>query len=301
VRTAFIQQLIEEATHNDKVFLLVADLGYNVVEAFAQKFPDRFLNVGVAEQNMAGIAAGLAKEGFIPFIYSIANFPTLRCMEQIRYDICYHDLNVNIVAVGGGFSYGSLGASHHATEELGMLRTIPNLTVCAPADPVESKKITSLAVKDPSPFYIRLGKNGEPAIHEHDFDLQKGSPLLLKNGTQTAILATGSIAIDSFQFVQKNNLQVAVYSFPIIKPLNKESLRSIFEQFDHIVTVEEHQASAGFGSAILECMNDLQEESLLQKVSKVKRIAIKDAFTFIAGSQNFLKELNGLILKKEDF
>ena len=143
MRTAFINQLIEEAKSNDKIFLLVGDLGFSVVEPFAEQFPERYLNVGIAEQNMAGIAAGLAMEGYCVYIYSIGNFPTLRCMEQIRYDICYHNLNVKIVAVCGGYAYGSLGASHHATEEIGMLRTIPNMVVCAPGDPVEAKAITT--------------------------------------------------------------------------------------------------------------------------------------------------------------
>ncbi|HMV27734.1 MAG TPA: transketolase, partial [bacterium] len=127
MRTAFIQQLMSEAKRDERVFLLVGDLGYSVVEPFAESFPDRFLNIGVAEQNMAGIAAGLAKEGYIPFIYSIGNFPTLRCLEQIRYDICYHALGVKIVSVGGGFAYGALGASHHGTEDLGILRTLPSM------------------------------------------------------------------------------------------------------------------------------------------------------------------------------
>ncbi|MDL2296771.1 transketolase [Bacteroidales bacterium OttesenSCG-928-B11] len=302
MRTAFVKQLVEEARLNEKVFFLVADLGYNVVEDFAKEFPDRFINVGIAEQNMAGIAAGLAKEGFIPFIYSIGNFPTLRCMEQIRYDICYHNLNVNIVAVGGGYAYGSLGTSHHTTEELGMLRTIPTLTVCAPADPIESRMLTTMAVNDPTPFYIRLGKNGEKAIHEKSLEnYQIGEPLLVRKGETTAVLSTGSIGIDNLDFITENNINASVYTFPVIKPLNKERLAQLFNSYKKIITVEEHQASAGFGSAILECLNDLQEEGLLTGIPKVKRIAIKDTFTSVAGSQKFLKEKNGLILKKEYF
>ena len=144
MRTAFISQLIVEAKANENIFLLVGDLGFSVVEPFADLFPDRYLNVGIAEQNMAGIAAGLAIEGYCVYIYSIGNFPTLRCMEQIRYDICYHNLNVKIVAVGGGYAYGPLGASHHATEEIGMIRTLPNMIVCAPGDPIETKAITKI-------------------------------------------------------------------------------------------------------------------------------------------------------------
>ena len=302
MRTAFIQQLIEEAKINDKVFLLVADLGYGVVEGFAKQFPERFLNVGIAEQNMAGIAAGLAKEGFIPFIYSIGNFPTLRCMEQIRYDICYHQLNVNIIAVGGGYAYGSLGTSHHTTEEIGMLRTIPNLCVCAPADANESRKLTAMAVNDTQPYYIRLGKNGELPVHENeDISIEKGTPILLRQGEKVAVIATGSIVWDALDFVSQNKLNVSVYSVPFIKPMQKENFQTLFSQYDKIITMEEHQASAGFGSAILECLNDLVEENLLDNHPKIKRIAIPDTFSTISGSQKYLKDLNGLGLKTEYF
>ena len=302
MRTAFIQQLIAEAKGNDKVFLIVADLGYNVVEDFAKEFPNRFLNVGIAEQNMAGIAAGLAKEGFIPFIYSIGNFPTLRCMEQIRYDICYHNLNVNIIAVGGGYAYGSLGTSHHTTEEIGMLRTIPNLCVCAPADAKESRTLISMAVNDSQPYYIRLGKNGELPVHESEnIQITKGKPILLRDGEKVAVIATGSIVWDALDFVFQNMLNAAVYSMPFIKPINKEHFEPLFTQYDKIITMEEHQSSAGFGSAILECLHDLLEEDKLQKSPKIKRIAIADTFSTVSGTQKYLKNLNGLVLKTEYF
>src|SRR5882672_9499131 len=174
MRTAFIKRLIVEARTDARVFLITGDLGFSVLEPFANEFPDRFLNVGVAEQNMTGIAAGLAMEGYTVFTYSIANFPTLRCIEQIRYDVCYHNLNVKIVSVGGGYAYASLGASHHATEEIGMLRTIPRLTVCAPGDPLEAKVITTLLVKEKGPAYIRLGKAGEPVVHSSINNLKIG-------------------------------------------------------------------------------------------------------------------------------
>ena len=145
MRTAFITQLQEEARKNDKIFLLVGDLGYHVVEPFAEEFPDRFLNVGIAEQNMAGVAAGLAMTGYNVYIYSIGNFPTLRCLEQIRNDIAYHEANVKIVSVGAGYAYGSLGATHQATEDIGVIRTIPNIVVATPGDPVEARAIATLS------------------------------------------------------------------------------------------------------------------------------------------------------------
>ena len=152
MRTAFVNQLIKEAEQHPDIFLIIGDLGFNVVEEFANKFPDRFLNAGIAEQNMIGVAAGLAKEGYNVYVYSIANFPTLRCIEQIRYDVCYHNLSVKVVAVGAGYAYGSLGSSHHATEEMGMMRTIPNLVVASPGDPIEAKAITTLSANYQGPM-----------------------------------------------------------------------------------------------------------------------------------------------------
>ena len=144
MRTAFIEALCEEAVLDDRIWLLTGDLGYSVLECFAESFPDRYVNVGVSEQNMAGLAAGLAFCGKIVFIYSIGNFPVMRCLEQIRNDTCYHNLNVNIVAVGGGLAYGAAGYTHHAIEDLGVIRTLPNMTIIAPGDPIETK----LAIKN---------------------------------------------------------------------------------------------------------------------------------------------------------
>ncbi|MCW3079343.1 transketolase C-terminal domain-containing protein [Segetibacter sp.] len=301
MRTAFINQLIEEARKNDKVFLIVGDLGYSVVEPFVQQFPDRYLNVGVAEQNMAGFAAGLALEGYCVYIYSIGNFPTLRCMEQIRYDICYHNLNVKIVAVGGGYSYGALGPSHHATEEIGMLRTIPNMVVCAPGDPLESKKITTFCTTHKGPCYVRLGKAGEPVVHTDLRELTIGDIIEVKKGETTAILSTGSMLKYVCDFVNDNHLNSAIYSFPFIKPINKSQLKEIFLNHRSIITIEEHQAQGGFGSAILELGNDLLNEGCIAVLPKIRRIAIDDKFYSIAGSQQYLREVAGIVLEKDFF
>jgi transketolase len=303
MRTAFITQLIEEAKKNDNIFLLVGDLGFSVVEPFSELFPDRYLNIGIAEQNMAGIAAGLAMEGYCVIIYSIGNFPTLRCMEQIRYDICYHKLNVKIVAVGGGFAYGPLGASHHATEEIGMLRTIPNLTVCAPGDPVEAKAVITLATNIDGPFYIRIGKAGEPIVHKEKrlINLSLGEILMIRNSGEIAVFSTGAMLNYVVDFVKQNDISASIFSFPFIKPINRASLADIFNSYKKIVTIEEHQAQGGFGSAILEILNDLMEDKLISERPSVKRIAIPDKFYSVAGSQNYLRNLAGLVLSKDFF
>ncbi len=296
MRTAFIQQLVLEARNNPSIFLIVGDLGFSVVEPFAEEFPDRFINAGVAEQNMTGIAAGLAKEGYTVITYSIGNFPTLRCLEQIRYDVCYHKLNVKIVAVGGGYAYGPLGASHHLTEDYGMLRTIPNLTICSPGDPIEAKAITTYIINKNGPCYLRLGKAGEPKVHKNAITDQRQSIYHVIFGNRTAILTTGTILKYSFDFINRNNLRWGLHSFPVIKPLDLEGLKSIANNYDNLITIEDHQRSCGFGSAILEGLNDLIQAGELKVAPLIKRVAIPDVFLTEAGSIEFLREMAGIKL-----
>jgi transketolase len=164
MRTAFIKALTDLAETDNRIWLVTGDLGFSVLEEFASRFPDRYLNVGVAEQNMTGVAAGLAMSGKIVFTYSIANFPTLRCLEQVRNDVCYHNANVKIVAVGGGLAYGAQGYTHHAIEDLAILRALPNIRVIAPGDPAETRAAVMAIVNTPGPCYLRLGKAGEPSF-----------------------------------------------------------------------------------------------------------------------------------------
>ena len=295
MRTAFIDQLIKEARKNDKIFLLVGDLGYNVIEPFANEFPNRFRNVGIAEQNMAGIAAGLAMTGFNVYFYSIGNFPTLRCIEQIRNDIAYHHANVKVVAVGGGYAYGDLGATHHATEALGMLRTIPDMVVCSPSDPIEARALTTFSSTYDGPMYIQLGKAGEKVIHNEELNLEKGNivPFKVEN-YRKAIIVTGSI---SSTIVNSDNASDKdIYTMPFIKPINKNQLKDIVSKYEELIVIEEHQQSCGVGSAIIEQISDLYTEGTLPVFPKVKRIAIKDIFMSLSGSQQTLREYAGLTL-----
>jgi transketolase len=296
MRTAFIDQLQIEARKNDRIFLLVGDLGFSVVEPFAEAFPDRFLNVGIAEQNMTGIAAGLAMQGYSVFTYSIANFPTLRCMEQIRYDVCYHNLDVKVVAVGAGYAYAALGPSHHATEDIGMLRTLPGLTLASPGDPQEARLLTTYLCQNPGPAYVRLGKAGEAPVHPGTIEIKKGHPVCVKEGKGTAVLATGSILRFALDEIQTRFPDWALYSFPILKPLDRMALLPLFEGFDNLISLEEHQLSAGFGSALLEAANDLRETRALTKMPMIRRIGIRDEFISIAGSQEYIRQKAGLVL-----
>jgi len=294
MRTAFIDQLIKEARKNDKIFLLVGDLGYNVIEPFANEFPNRFRNVGIAEQNMAGVAAGLAMSGFNVYFYSIGNFPTLRCIEQIRNDVAYHQANVKVVAVGGGYAYGDLGATHHATEALGMMRTIPGMVVCSPSDPIETRALTTLSSKYDGPMYIQLGKAGEKIIHNGELNLQVGDivPFKVEN-KKDAIIVTGSIA--SVIVASPEAEKADVYSLPFVKPINQSQITKIANSYETITVIEEHQKSSGVGSAVIEQISDLFYAGQVMEYPKVHRIAIDDYFQDVSGSQMFLRGRAGLL------
>ncbi|MCS6934723.1 MAG: hypothetical protein NZM35_06210 [Chitinophagales bacterium] len=295
MRTAFIHQLLEEARANPAIFLLVGDLGYSVVEPFAEAFPDRFLNVGIAEQNMTGIAAGLAMEGYNVFTYSIGNFPTLRCMEQIRYDVCYHELSVKIVAVGGGYAYGPLGASHHTTEDIAMLRSIPNMRVCAPGDPAETKAATAYFAHTQGPGYLRLGKAGEPLVHTNAItDITKLQKVM--DGEETAVLTTGGVLALAKNHIQSHQLKWGLYSVPFIKPIDFSGIGDVCRTYHTIYTIEEHQRFAGFGSAVLETINELYRQKHIQSFPQVCCIGIEDLFVSFAGSQEYLREMAGVKL-----
>lgn len=304
MRTAFVSQLIKEAEQHPDIFLIIGDLGFNVVEEFAKKFPDRFLNAGIAEQNMIGVAAGLAKEGYNVYVYSIANFPTLRCIEQIRYDVCYHNLSVKIVAVGAGYAYGSLGSSHHATEEMGMMRTIPDLVVASPGDPIEAKAITTLSANYQGPMYLRLGKAGEKQVHTTSFDnMMIGDIVALKQGStgRSALLATGSILHYANEFISEKGIDTSLYSVPFIKPLNKQQIKELAQKYNNIIVLEEHQKSAGLGSAIIEQVSDMYASGEISVFPKIKRVAIDDCFYHLSGSQAFLRKNAGLLLHENMF
>jgi len=300
MRTSFINQLLEEAKTNKKIFLVIGDLGYHVVEPFMEAIPERFLNAGIAEQNMAGVAAGLAMTGYNVYIYSIGNFPTLRCLEQIRNDIAYHKANVKIVSVGSGYAYGSLGATHQPTEEIGALRAIPNMIVATPGDPVEARAIAKISAEYDGPMYIRLGKAGEKVAHtEESLTVKAGDilPVDLKNGNKKSVLACGNIMAAAKAQIAEKNLPYDLYSVTFVKPINQGQLKAIVEKHpEGLITIEEHQLSCGMGSAIVEQVNDLFSKGKIATYPKIQRIAIPDEFAPIVGTQNYLREYEGLKL-----
>ena len=254
MRNTFIEELVALARANPHIALIVGDLGYSVIEPFADEFPDRFINAGVAEQNMTGLAAGMASEGYHVFTYSIANFPTFRCAEQIRNDVAYHNLPVTIVAVGGGLAYGALGYSHHAVQDYALMRTMPNMVIAAPGDPMEVRASMRYLVDNPGPSYLRLGKAGEPNFHAAPPDIAPGRWLKIKEGEPgRALLSTGAgLQISMDLAASPEHIRRTVYSLPLWSMASKSDQVGMLKSLNDVVTVEDHLYDGGFGSWLLE-------------------------------------------------
>jgi transketolase len=280
------------AEADERIYLLVGDLGFGVVEPFLRKFPNRFLNVGVAEQNLTGLAAGIALTGKIVFTYSIANFPILRCLEQIRNDVCYHRANVKIVAIGGGYTYGALGMTHHATEDLAILRALPEMTVVAPGDPYEAREATKAIVAHPGPCYLRLGRAGEPAVHLCSPVFQVGRAIQVREGEALTIISTGGVlqtAVQVADAVEEKGFEVRVLSMHTVKPLDYEAVLAAARETGAIVTLEEHSMIGGLGGAVAECLAESEESRV-----RFKRIGLPSAFSSNSGNQEYLRAQAGL-------
>ncbi|MDR3259589.1 MAG: hypothetical protein LBT51_08295 [Fusobacteriaceae bacterium] len=291
MRNTFVDTLFEEAAIDPNIYLITGDLGFGVLTKFWEIYPDRFINAGISEQNMASVAAGLALEGKNVFIYSIGNFPTLRCIEQIRNCIAYHKANVTVVAVGGGFAYGALGMTHHATEDIAIMRALPEFTIFTPCDPEETRQVTKLARKIVGPSYIRLGRGGEKNLHSNSIDVQIGKANLLKDGKDTAIFVSGAIANEALiaaNMLEKEDISCSVYSFPTVKPIDKEIILEIAKNIEQIYTLEEHNIIGGFGSAVSEIIAESGSSV------KIKRIGLQDVFTSMVGSQSYLRNYYGM-------
>jgi transketolase len=291
MRNTFIDELTLLAEVRQNIVLIVGDLGYSVVEPFAKKFPDRFINAGVAEQNMAGLAAGMASEGYHVFIYSIANFPTFRCAEQIRNDIDYHDLAVTIVSVGGGLSYGPLGYSHHAIQDYALMRCMPNILIAAPGDPMEVRACLRYLVSNPQPSYLRIGKSGEPSFHLEVPNLVPGEWMLISGNPVNdtgAILCTGATLElgMNMQSTRPEYAGLSVYTMPLWGM--KYKFRQLEQAFrmSRVITLEDHLIDGGFGSWML--------ESLPFESGMRNKIDIKALDPRVCGSVASQVELNKL-------
>lgn len=279
MRNTFAKTLHDLAAADDRVVMLSADIGNRLFDDFKEKFPTRFYNCGIAEANMIGMAAGMAASGLRPICYTITPFVTTRCLEQIRVDLCYHHLPVIIAGVGSGLGYAELGATHHACEDIAMLRVLPGMTVVCPADPVEVRLAMKAALSLDGPCYLRLGKKGEPVVHDRDPDFVIGKSLPVRDGDDVCVLSTGAIlpvVLEARDLLQAKNISVRVESFHTVKPLDETCLTRVMESYNLVVTVEEHSVIAGLGSAIAEWYVD--QPASLTHATKLLRIGTPDAF-----------------------
>jgi transketolase len=293
MRTAFMKTLFEMAERDPRVSLVVGDLGYSVIEQFAKTYPKQFVNAGVAEQDMTGIAAGMALSGKIVFTYSIANFATVRCLEQIRNDVCYHRANVKIVAVGGGLAYGNLGVSHHATEDLAILRSLPEMTVVAPGDPVETELATRALIEREGPAYLRLGKAGEPVVHTERPSFRIGRAIRVRPGRDLTLISTGGMlatTVAASDALRGRGVEAGVLSMHTISPLDEEAVRSAARQSRAVVTIEEHSIVGGLGGAVAEVLAEMSRHAPLV------RIGLAPRFNPQVGDQQYLRQRQGLDL-----
>lgn len=287
MRDVFIQRLTQLAERDPRIMLITGDLGFAVLDDYRKRCPDQFINVGVAEQNMTGLATGLALEGHIVFTYSIANFTFMRCLEQIRNDAAYHDCNVNVVAIGGGLSYGQLGISHHATEDLAIMRSLPGLTVVAPGDEWEAGEATEAIAREPGTCYLRLDRCGAPDKPEPGEHFELGRIRTLRDGADITLAGIGGIMSEVLRAADqlaKRGIKARVLSVHTLKPLDADLLCRAAIETGGIITVEEHTVDGGLGGAVAEL---LLERGAIPAI--FRRVGLRAGFSSLVGSQDYLR------------
>lgn len=292
MRNAFAAEITALAVEDPRVVLLSGDIGNRLFDDYKRRSPKRFINCGVAEANMIGMAAGLAASGLRPVAYTITPFITTRCLEQIRVDVCYHNVPVVLVGVGAGFSYASLGATHHACEDIAFLRALPHMRVVCPGDPWEVRQTIRAAVKEDGPVYVRLGKKGEPPVHRTPPPFKIGSAIVVVPGSDVCLLSTGTllpVAIEAADLLKREGVSAQVVSMHTVKPLDEEMLRDVFARFTVVVTLEEHSVVGGFGGSVAEWVSDQPSRR-----ARLCRLGAADAFFHETGEQEDARKHFGL-------
>jgi len=308
MRNTFVDTLLKLAKEDSRIYLIYGDLGYSVIEEFQREFPDRCFNAGISEANMVGVAAGLAMCGKLPYVYSIATFATARCYEQIRVDVCYQNLPVRIVGIGTGLSYGSLGPTHHAIEDISLMRGLPNMTVVSPADPVETKYLTIASTGQSGPIYLRLGKGGDPSLYQDNLEINEkfiiGKALLYSdwennNFQKITLFSTGGTLLLSTEIadiLKINHFNIRIISMHTIKPLDEKIILDSAKNSIAMFTIEEHNIYGGLGSAVAEVLSESKYDILF------KRFGLPVCFHKTAGKADYLRKKSGLdkdIITKE--
>jgi len=292
MRNAFVAELNALAEAGEPLVLLSGDIGNRLFDGFKASFPDRFYNCGVAEANMMSVAAGMAFCGLRPITYTIAPFTTTRCLEQIRVDVCYHNPPVIIAGVGAGLSYAANGPTHQSCEDIAILRSLPNMTIVCPGDPVEVRLALRAAAHHDGPVYLRLGKKGEPVVHERDPEFVIGRAITLSEGEDVCLLATGNLlpmTVEAGKLLAAEGLSARVVSFHTVKPLDTEMLGEAFARFPLAATIEEHSRIGGLGGAVAEWLTD---QSGLP--GRLLRLGTGDFFVHEAGGQGYHRAQHGL-------
>lgn len=297
MRNAFAKKITEIAAVDQRVVLLSGDIGNRLFDDFKLQFPNRFYNCGVAEQNMTGVAAGLAIAGLKPLTYTITQFNTSRCLEQIRTDVCYHNVPVVVVGVGSGLSYSGLGPTHHSLEDIAIMRSMPNMTVFCPADPIEVEQCLERAISLKTPSYIRLGKKGEKILFSRETHIVEiGKSVRINEGSDCCILSTGTmleVAMAVVAIFKSLGLNLALEHFPTVKPIDRDAIISAAGKYKYIFSLEEHSKIGGFGSAIAEVITSMPSSSCALDI-----IGTPDFFFKKAGNQSYAREELGLSAKK---
>ncbi|MEL7538069.1 MAG: transketolase C-terminal domain-containing protein [Pseudomonadota bacterium] len=286
MRDHVVGRITQLAQQDPRIVLITGDLGFGVLNEYRERCAAQFINAGVAEQNMTAMAAGMAMEGHIVFTYSIANFPTLRCLEQIRNDVCYHDLNVNVLAVGGGFSYGQLGMSHHATEDLSIMRALPNIQVLAPSDPWQAVHAVDALIAQDGPGYLRIDKSsaGVAPIDHPDLATLR----VHRDGTDVMLVGIGGILAECLEAAEQlgaRGVSAGVLEVVTLKPLDVDGIVAAAERTPLLVTVEEHSVVGGLGGAVAEVIAERRTAASLL------RIGLNDTYSSIVGSQDYLRNV----------
>jgi len=293
MRNAFAKEVTDLAKKNKKIVLLSGDIGNRLFDKFREKFPKRFYNCGIAEACMTGVASGIAHLGLSPITYTIATFNTVRCLEQIKLDICYPNLSVIIVGTGAGLSYASLGATHHSLEDIAFLRVIPNLKILCPSDPEEVRKLLKDALKMKGPVYLRLGKKNEPLIKSRK---RIGKSDLIIEGKTNLLISVGNIlkfVIEASKKLKRIKINNSVIDLRYVKPLDNKVLRIAFKKYERIFVIEEHYTSGGVGSSIIEWSKKNQFNS-----NQVFLLGADNKFVHSAGDQFSARDKVGLSVNK---
>ncbi|MBF0391192.1 MAG: transketolase [Alphaproteobacteria bacterium] len=293
MRNVFAEEITRLGAIDQRLVLLSGDIGNRLFDRFKDGCPGRFLNCGIAEANMMGVAAGMALEGLRPVVYTIAPFTTTRCLEQIRVDACYNHAPVIIVGTGAGLSYAELGPTHHSCEDIAILRTLPGMTVFCPCDPVELRLGLKAALDHDGPVYIRLGKKGEPTLHARAPSLRLGEALTLRDGGEVCLIATGTLMAEVLRaadLLAEAGVKARVESFHTVKPLDEARLAEVFAGCQVVAAIEEHSRIGGLGGAIAEWLAARPAPPRARLLS----CAVDDVFLHQVGSQDWARSLFGL-------